>query len=46
MVSHFANIGELSGISPQSGGAVVMQANRQGKLEVVGQIKSYSFVKH
>lgn len=38
MVSHFANISELSGIGLQSGGAVVMRANRQGDLEVVGQI--------
>lgn len=39
MVSHFANISELSSIGLQSGGAVVMRANRQGELEVVGQIQ-------
>ena len=41
MVSHFANINELSGIGLQSGGAVVMRANRQGDLEVVGQIQKW-----
>ncbi|WP_286194077.1 hypothetical protein [Scytonema millei] len=40
MMSHFANIGELSGISPQSGGAVVVRTNRQGELEVVGQVQN------
>lgn len=39
MVFHFANIGEISGISPQSGEAVVMRINQQGDLEVVGQIQ-------
>ncbi len=39
MVSHFANIGEISGISPESGEAVVMRINQQGDLEVVGQIQ-------
>ncbi len=38
MVSHFANISEICGISPASGGAVVMRANQQGDLEVMGQI--------
>jgi phosphohistidine phosphatase SixA len=41
MVSHFANIGEISGISPQSGEAVVIRANQQGDLEVVGQIQDF-----
>lgn len=41
MVSHFANIGEISDISPQSGGAVVVRANGQGELEVVGQIQDF-----
>lgn len=41
MVSHFANIGEISGISPESGEAVVMQANQQGDLEVEGQIQDF-----
>jgi hypothetical protein len=35
MVSHFANISEISGISLESGEAVVMQANQQGDLEWV-----------
>ncbi|PSM47807.1 histidine phosphatase family protein [Chroococcidiopsis sp. CCALA 051] len=39
MVSHFANISELSSIGLQSGGAVVMRANQQGELKVVGQIQ-------
>jgi phosphohistidine phosphatase SixA len=39
MVSHFANISEISGISPQSGEAVVVRANQQRELEVVGQIQ-------
>ncbi|MGL5942597.1 MAG: histidine phosphatase family protein [Waterburya sp.] len=39
MVSHFANISEISGISPQSGEAVVVQVNQQRELEVVGQIQ-------
>ncbi len=39
MVSHFANIGDISDISPQSGEAVVMRTNQQGDLEVVGQIQ-------
>jgi hypothetical protein len=41
MVSHFANIGDLSGINPQPGGAVVMRTNRQGNVEVIGQIQSF-----
>jgi phosphohistidine phosphatase SixA len=39
MVSHFANIGEISGISPESGEAVVVKANQQGNLAVIGQIQ-------
>jgi phosphohistidine phosphatase SixA len=41
MVSHFANIGALSGINPQPGGAVVMRVNQQQVIEVVGQIQSF-----
>jgi hypothetical protein len=41
MVSHFANIGEISGISPESGEAVVVKANRKGNLEVMGQIQDW-----
>ncbi|MCU0570612.1 MAG: histidine phosphatase family protein [Oculatellaceae cyanobacterium Prado106] len=40
-VSHFANIGDISGVNPQPGGAVVMRANQQGALEVVGQIQNW-----
>jgi phosphohistidine phosphatase SixA len=38
MVSHFANIGEISGVSPEPGEAIVVRANQQGELEVVGRI--------
>ncbi len=38
MVSHFVNIIDLSSISTQPGDGVVLRANQQGKLEVVGQI--------
>lgn len=38
MVSHFVNIVDLSSISTQSGDGVVLRANQQGKLQVVGQI--------
>jgi phosphohistidine phosphatase SixA len=41
MVTHFANIGDISGISPQPGGAVVIRANQQGNLDVVGQIQNW-----
>lgn len=40
MVSHAVNIIDLSCISPQSGDGVVMKANQQGKIEVVGQIQN------
>lgn len=38
MVSHYANIVEVIGIAPQEGEIVVIQADSQGDLEVVGQI--------
>jgi phosphohistidine phosphatase SixA len=41
MVSHFANIGDVGGVSPQPGEAVVMRANPQGELEIVGQIQKW-----
>jgi phosphohistidine phosphatase SixA len=41
MVSHFANIGDIGGVSPQPGGAVVMRANQQGELKIVGQIQKW-----
>jgi phosphohistidine phosphatase SixA len=41
MVSHFANIGDISGVSPQPGGAVVVRANQKGNLEVVERIQSW-----
>ena len=39
MVSHYANIVEVSGVAPQEGEIVVIQANQQGDLEVVEQIQ-------
>jgi hypothetical protein len=41
MVSYFANIGDIGGVSPQPGEAVVMRANPQGELEIVGQIQKW-----
>jgi len=41
MVSHFVNIGDISGISPPSGGAVIMRTNQQGEVEVVEQIPDW-----
>ena len=38
MVSHFVNIVDLNNISTQPGDGVVLRANQQGKLEVLGQI--------
>jgi phosphohistidine phosphatase SixA len=39
IVSHFTNIGAISGVNPQEGGMVVMRTDSQGELEVVGQIQ-------
>ncbi|NJO48394.1 MAG: histidine phosphatase family protein [Leptolyngbyaceae cyanobacterium RM2_2_4] len=41
MVSHFVNIGDISGINPPSGGAVIMRTNQQGELEVAEQIRDW-----
>jgi phosphohistidine phosphatase SixA len=41
MVSHFANIADIGGVSLQPGGAIVMPANPQGELEIVGQIQEW-----
>jgi hypothetical protein len=41
MVSHFVNIGDISGINPPSGWAVIMRTNRQGELEVAEQIRDW-----
>lgn len=38
MVSHYANIIEVSSVAPQEGEIVVIRANKQGDLEVAGQI--------
>jgi hypothetical protein len=38
MVAHQSNIIDLTGIAPNSGGAVVVRAERSGKIKVVGQI--------
>ncbi|NJR59832.1 MAG: histidine phosphatase family protein [Cyanobacteria bacterium CRU_2_1] len=39
IVSHFTNIGAISGVNPQEGGMVVMRTDSQGELEVVAQIQ-------
>ena len=39
MVSHYANIVEVSEVAPQEGEIVVIRANRQGDLEVAGQVQ-------
>jgi phosphohistidine phosphatase SixA len=41
MVSHYANISDLSAVNLQPGGAVVMRGNQQGTLEIVGQIQQW-----
>ncbi|MGK7947944.1 MAG: histidine phosphatase family protein [Xenococcaceae cyanobacterium] len=41
MVTHFANITEISGASPQEGEAIVIKANPRGNLEVVGRIQDW-----
>ena len=38
MVTHQVNITELTGIVPQSGESVVLRANEQGQVEVVGRL--------
>ena len=38
LVGHQANIIDLTGIAPVSGGAVVVRASKSGKINVVGQI--------
>lgn len=38
MVGHQANIIDLTGIAPMSGGAVIVRANKNGKITVVGQL--------
>jgi len=37
-VGHQANIIDLTGIAPMSGGGVVVRASRSGKINVIGQI--------
>ena len=39
IVSHYANIVEVSGVAPQEGEIVVIRADQQNDLEVVGQIQ-------
>ena len=41
MVTHYANIVEISGVAPQEGEIVVTRANQQGDLEVAGQIRDW-----
>ena len=38
MVTHQVNITGLTGIVPQAGESVVLKANKQGQLEVVGRL--------
>jgi phosphohistidine phosphatase SixA len=38
LVGHQANIIDLTGIAPDSGGAVIARADRNGKIKVLGQI--------
>jgi hypothetical protein len=38
LVGHQANIIDLTGIAPESGGAVMARADRNGKIKVLGQI--------
>ena len=38
LVGHQANIIDLTRIAPSSGGAVVVRADAQGKIKVVGEI--------
>jgi phosphohistidine phosphatase SixA len=38
MVSHMVNIDDISGVSLSSGAAVVVRANPQGELDIVGQL--------
>jgi phosphohistidine phosphatase SixA len=40
MVTHFVNIGALSGSGVSSGAMVVMQVNEQEQIEVVGQLEA------
>jgi hypothetical protein len=37
-VGHQSNIVDLTGIAPSSGGAVVVRADAQGNIKVVGEI--------
>jgi phosphohistidine phosphatase SixA len=39
LVGHQANIIDITGIAPASGGAVVVRADAQGRIRVVGQIE-------
>lgn len=39
IVSHYANIVEISGVAPQEGEIVVIRANQQGDFKVAGQIQ-------
>lgn len=39
IVSHYANIVDVSGVAPKEGEAIVIKANQQGDLEVAGQIQ-------
>jgi phosphohistidine phosphatase SixA len=39
IVSHFVNIGAISGVNPPEGGIVVVRTDSRGELDVVGQVQ-------
>ncbi len=43
LVGHQANIIDLTGIAPDSGGAVVVQADATGRIRVIGQLAPPDF---
>jgi hypothetical protein len=42
LVTHQVNITALTDIVPQSGESVVLRANEQDQVEVIGRIESFS----
>jgi hypothetical protein len=43
LVGHQANIIDLTGIAPDSGGAVVVKADASGRIRVIGQLAPPDF---
>jgi hypothetical protein len=43
LVGHQANIIDLTGIAPDSGGAVVVTADASGRIRVIGQLAPPDF---